>query len=126
MQKYLYTVVYEDGTGYEQNTEDISVTNPEKSCYYDIDIDRVKIFSLKGDGIVVGVYLTSGEFFVNGVMFKMYENPLDKYELRLIFFRKHTHTFSQGIETDHNIVYRFGWQFTDANGHNIQRIMEII
>jgi hypothetical protein len=125
MLKYLYTAVYEDGTSYDQNIEDISVTNLEKSCYYDIDIDRVKIFSLKGDGIVVGVYLGSGEFFVNGVMFKMYEDSLKEQKLRLIFFRKHTHTFSQGIESDHTIVYRFGWQFTDANGENVQRVMEI-
>lgn len=126
MLKYLYTAVYEDGTSYEQNPNDISITNPEKSCYYDIDIDRVKIFSLKGDNTIVAVNLCSGCFYVDGFEFKIYEEPLADHKLRLIFFRKHTHTFSQGIEFDHTIVYRFGWQFTDSNGKNVQRVMEII
>ena len=125
MFKYLYTVRYNDGTEYKQNTEDVSITNPDKSCFYDINIDEVRSFTLHGNGNEFYVELKYGSFMVNGVRFCFYEEPLQDHKLRLIFFRKHTHTFSQGIEFDHIIVYRFGWQ-TLINGENVQRVMEII
>ncbi|MGD0331374.1 MAG: hypothetical protein ABSB40_13175 [Nitrososphaeria archaeon] len=126
MLKYLYTVRYNDGTEYKQNAEDISITNPEKSCFYDINIDEVRSFTLHGNDHQFYVELRYGSFMINGVRFSLYEEPLENQKLRLIFFRKHTHTFSQGIETDHKIVYRFGWQFLDDTGKNVQRVIEII
>ena len=126
MLKYLYTVIYNDGTEYKQNTEDKSITNFEKSCFYDIDIDKVRSFRLDGNDHQFYVELKYGSFMIDGVRFALYEEPLENHKLRLIFFRKHTHTFSQGVEFDHTIVYRFGWQFTDDNGKNVQRVIEII
>ena len=77
MLKYLYTVRYNDGTEYEQNAEDISITNPDKSCFYDINIDEVRSFILHGDDHRFYVELKYGSFMIDGVRFVLYEEPLE-------------------------------------------------
>ena len=44
--KYLYRVVYKDGSVYNQNIEDRSVTEPDKSCFADVKLDQVRYFGL--------------------------------------------------------------------------------
>lgn len=125
MLAYRFTAVYEDGTEYQQNEHDVSVTDPGRSCYFDIEQDRLVYFVLEdGAGHRYGVDLSNGNFAVDGVPFRMHEGPVA--DVRLIFFRRHTHQFNLGYdEIDHTVVYRLGWQGTDAEGNNVQRVMEL-
>ena len=124
--KYLYTVTYLDGSEYQQNPEDKSVSDEKRSCFFDIDQDKVALFTLKGDGHEYSVNLVDGVFSVDGVPFQMHEEEL--YGFRLIFWRNHTHSFNVGAEkseeTSHETVYRMGWQCT-VDGTNHQRVMQI-
>lgn len=128
MLKYLFTAEYDDGSTYEQNAEDVSVKEPEKrSCFFDIDQERVVRFTLKGEGHTYTVDLTDGHFEVNGVPFKMHEEDhLDDY--RLIFWRRHRHSFNVGAEKNeelsHETVYRVGWQAT-FKGEKREQVMQI-
>ena len=121
--KYLFIVTYKDGTEYRQNQEDVSITDPIRSCYFDIKQDEVARFSLVGNGHVYSVDLIDGHFEVDSVPFRFYELPIEN--LRLVFWRQHTHQFNlQHQEKGHDIVYRMGWQALDDKGENVQRIME--
>lgn len=124
MLKYLFTVTYKDGSTYEQNSEDRSITEPEKrSCFFDVHQDDVATFTLKGDGHSYTVDLRDGHFEVDGVPFAMHEEKLSNF--RLVFFRHHTHGFNQAYEElSHEIVYRMGWQCT-VDGENYQKVMQI-
>ena len=121
---YLFTARYADGTCYEQNLADVSTADPSRSCFYDVDQERLARFELRGHGHVYAVDLADGHFEVDGAAFRFHEDRLADY--RLVFFRRHTHTFNAGHdEIRHAVVYRMGWQATDADGHNVQRVMEI-
>lgn len=130
MMKYLFTAKYKDGSVYEQNPEDVSVTESEKrSCFYDIKdtLEDLESFTLTGEGHIYKVDLIDGHFEVDGVPFDMHEENLKDF--RLIYFRQHTHSFNQKVEETvefaHNIVFRFGWQTNDSEGKNYQRVMQI-
>lgn len=127
MLKYLFEVEYKDGLTYSQNEQDISISNPLKSCFYDIKQNEVKIFSLKGNSHNYLVDLIDGHFEIDGVPFRFHNETLKDF--RLIFWRQHTHMVnvsnSSLKELSHKIIYRFGWQTNNEKGENIQRIMEI-
>ena len=122
--KYLFKVEYLDGTIYEQNPEDISISDTKRSCFYDVKQEEVKKFYLIGNGNTFCIDLTDGHFEVNKVHFKFHEEELKDF--RLIFWRRHTHTLNamNMNQLTHEVVYRFGWQ-TTLDGENIQRVMEI-
>jgi hypothetical protein len=138
--KYLFTVTYKDGSVYQQNAEDRSLKEPEKrSCYFDLDQDNIASFVLKGAGHEYGVYLKDGHFTVDGIPFSMSEGhwhvepngkrqliPLG--EMKLVFFRQHTHHFKVGETTQkevgHEIVYRMGWEVQMPCGHTQREIMQ--
>jgi hypothetical protein len=131
MLKYIFSVLFDDGTTYEQNPQDISLIDAQRSCYFDIqrmveEGKRVVQFVLNGQddaGHIYAIDLVTGEFVVNQARFKFHEGTITE-PMRLIFFRRHTHTFNAGIEVEHGLVYRFGWQAT-VDGENVQRVMEI-
>ena len=140
--KYIFTAGYKDGTVYKQNAEDRSVKEPEKrSCYFDIDHDKLAYFILTGEDHEYGVDLRDGHFEIDGVPFEMQQEhkkvlPNGKTQLiplkdfRLIFFREHTHYFKMQVksgkqtEVKHEIVNKLGWQCT-VDGQNYQQIMRI-
>ena len=123
--KYKFQVTYKDGSVYLQNDDDISVTDPKRSCFYDVKQEEVKSFFLFNDEHTFSVNLEDGHFELDGVPFLMHEeNDLLK-DFRLVFWRRHTHSFNQNNEElSHQIVYRFGWQCT-VDGKNYQQIMQI-
>lgn len=140
MLKYLFTATYKNGTVYQQTLEDISKTDPKRSCFFDVKIDELASFVLKGNGHEYGVDLRDGHFEIDGVQFFMHEDPvkilpnkktflMPLTNFQLIFFRRHTHTFQVAVrennqkEIGHEIVYRLGWQCTVA-GQNYQQIMQ--
>jgi hypothetical protein len=121
--KYLFTAEYKDGSTYEQNAEDVSLTDEKRSSFFDIKQDELVRFTLKGDGHEYAVDLRDGGFSIDGVSFAMHEEALADF--RLVFFRAHTHHYQMDrTELSHDIVYRLGWQCT-VNGENYQRIMQI-
>jgi len=124
MLAYRFTAVYSDGSEYQQNAADVSATDPQRSCYYDVDQSRLSFFFLEGGGRRYGVSLEDGSFWVDDARFRMHDGDLSGF--RLVFFRRHKHSLMIGSgERGHETVYRFGWQATDADGSNVQRIMEI-
>jgi len=121
--QYLFSATYLDGTTYLQNKSDISVTNPKRSCFFDLKPSQLKTFQLNGKGHTYLVDLTDGHFEIDGVPFTFHEYPLTN--IKLIYFRRHTHNFNTAMEEQsHTICYRMGWQ-AEENGKQIQRIMEI-
>lgn len=130
MLKYLFIAEYNDGSTYNQTPEDVSIKEPEKrSAFFDVDHTRLVKFSLveqgTSNGHVYSVDLRDGHFEVDGVAFCMHEGLVAGLEL--IFFRRHTHTYTQSNvstkEIDHEIVYRIGWKVKKNNA--FQRVMEI-
>ena len=125
--KYLFTAYYKDGTSYKQNEEDVSVTDPKRSCFFDVKQDEIIAFVLRGEGHRYWVDLTDGHFEIDRIPFQMHEKPLKDF--KLIFFRQHTHTFKVSTmknkqeEMNHEVVYRMGWQCT-VGGQNYQRVMQ--
>lgn len=118
--KYLFTAYYLDQSSYRQTSEDISITAPGKSCYYDIDHEKLTKFELS-DGINFhSVDLTNGSFTVNGFNFEINKPDFPLGRLRLIYYRKNTVILGQGGV---DVVYNIGWQ-TTVNGENIKRIIE--
>lgn len=127
MLKYLFIVEYKDGSIYEQNINDISVTDNKRSCFFDVKQDNVNKFHLIGEKNFFAVDLSDGHFEVNNVSFFMHDQGLSLKDFRLIFYRQHEHSFNMGSkqELSHEINYCIGWQTNDENGNNIKRIMEI-
>lgn len=128
MLKYLFQCIYKDNTTYEQTEDDVSITDPTRSSFYDVKMDELALFALHGDGHTFQVNLIDGSFWVDGNKFRMHDET-DKLtnEFRLIFFRRHKHEFSPELnELAHKTTYRIGWQCNDIDGKNIQRVMEIL
>jgi hypothetical protein len=128
MLTYLFEATYKDGTSYKQNAEDVSLTDPLRSCFYDIKQEEVQTFTLIGNGHCYTVDLSTGAFAVDGVPFFMHDLNDELKDFRLIFYRRHTHSFNPegGQEMGHDIAYCLGWQTNDKNGENVKRIMQII
>jgi hypothetical protein len=122
MLKYLFTAIYDDGTAYKQNAEDVSVSDPNRSCFYDVDHTKLYCFSLSDGKDEYTVLMKDGCFEVNGRKFGAYDK--DVTNRRLIFFRRHTHSINNGVELSHDIEYLLGWQGNDPEtGENIQRVI---
>jgi len=69
MLKYLFVVEYKDGSVYQQNTEDISVTDDKRSCFFDVVQENVLRFFLVDADNIFCVDLTDGHFEVNKISF---------------------------------------------------------
>jgi len=122
--KYLFKALFENGKVLEQNDSDISLINPQKSCFYDVlheesNGNPVTLFELHGDSKTIGVNLLNGSFHVNGVNFSLYENPVD---LKLIYFRRHICGLTNGKINSQGTSFHIGWQI---KGTDIQRTITI-
>jgi hypothetical protein len=136
-----FVALYSDNTILEQNDEDKSIQNPTKSCFYDINHDKLIAFALRNNDPnnykEYTVNLKTGEFLLNGISLNdiIFTKDKDDYDfsysniknlkLRLIYFKKNNISFTDGIKTNHNISYLLGWQTTDTNGCNLKRILTI-
>ena len=125
--KYLFDVVYIDGETYEQNEDDVSVTDSSRSCFFDVDPDRVAIFTVRGQGRSFSVHLRDGHFEIDGAVIWLDDRDFDKY--RLIYFRRMQASYTAGGESsddrlDH-VCTAIGWQANDADGKNVKRILYI-
>lgn len=85
--KYLYRIIYKDGTHYDQNANDISVANSDKSCYYDVKPNDVNYFLLS-DGISSWMLdLRDGGFSVNGEP-KFYLTTEALTDIKILHYRR--------------------------------------
>jgi len=125
--KYLFIVKYKDGSIYQQNEQDVSLTDNTRSCFFDVKQDEVEEFHLVDADNTYSVFMHDGHFEVNGVPFYMHDEGEGLADFRLIFYRQHEHMVNVGgggfQQLDHTIKYCIGWQ-TNLEGKNIKRIME--
>lgn len=131
--KYLFTALFTDGSFIHQEPSDTSVIDPTKSQFYDVrqrEDELIEFILIKQDEQVnpdlISVRLDTGTFMINGIIFSAGDlrnnfPPDTKY--RLIFLRRHTHTFSSdNTELGHDIEYIIGWQCT-VDGKNYQQVL---
>lgn len=123
--KYLFEVEYKNGETYKQNPDDLSVTDPVRSCFFDVKQDEVKRFSLVGEGNTLTVDLTDGHFELNGVSFMVHEEALKDF--RIMYFRVRDIHFDVGMQYrgEHDVTYRLGWQANTDDGKNRQRFIDL-
>jgi len=125
--KYLFGVHYSDGSEFFQTPDDVSATDPIRSAFYDVDLDRVELFQLEGDGHKYLVDLRDGHFEIDGLPFIAGDprvQPIGQ-ELRLVYFRRHRESqHSDGTTSSAPVEYHFGWQFT-VDGKNYQQTLAV-
>ena len=121
--KYLFTAIYEDGSTFQQITDDVSSQDPKRSAFYDVDHSRLIAFGIENDDNAIIVDLRDGSFEINGARFFAYDKEV--INRRLVYFRRHTHSFNLGFEElAHETAYCIGWQGNDpVTKENIQRIL---
>ena len=85
MLKYYFTVLYKDGTKYEQNKQDVSLTDSKRSCFFDVKQDEVLEFMLSDETKNVIVDLEDGSFYINDIKFFMHDQGEGLKDFRLIF-----------------------------------------
>lgn len=111
--KYLFEVVYTDGTVYKQSPEDESVLHPSKSSFYDVDVDNVEIFTLRGPGNeFYSVRFPSGEFQMNSDKWINQCNLGTSTTKKLVYYRRVTVDFQEGTtKAEKKIVFYLGWKY---------------
>lgn len=129
--KYLFTASFKDGSIIKQTQEDVSVIAPPKSAFYDI-LEKQKesplvIFTLEDfqGGKTYQVNLESGEFFVNGVPFRVNFDERETFNRRIIYFRRNILIF-KGDELESHTIYFLGWQGNlspDETSPNVQQVI---
>lgn len=129
--KYLFHAVNADGATFVQNPEDVGVTRPGASGFTDYlawaETHRPVRFALRDEtGDVLAVDLRDGHFERAGAPLWAGDPPPAGLSLRLIFFRRHVHVLTLGLEElAHGVRYFVGWQTTTADGRNLQQVLAI-
>jgi len=135
--KYLFTALYNDGTAFTQNAEDVSRQDPKRSAFFDVDQTKLLSFLLiPVDKVNDGVYcvdLRTGKFLVNGAEFFLHDRSVPLSNFRLIYVRRHREHIDINTETKKlsnkradDVQYLLGFQANLPDGNNIQRIISII
>ena len=125
--KYPFTAVLDDGSTYRQTSDDVSLTDPKRSAFYDIKDSKVKTFTLSNGVDSYSVDLSTGAFEVNGKPFSVQlENDILPTNLRLIYFRRRRQHFMipNLEELSSDTTYCIGWQCT-IDGKNYQRVIAV-
>ena len=129
--KYLFAVRFRDGSEYHQTAEDVSLSDPSRSAFFDVAsrLDEVEMFAIENvsdppeERHHFMVDLTDGHFEVDGVPFYVQDPSAElppETERRLIYFRRRRHTFTLGLEEiAQDCEYHLGWQAT-VDGKNVQ------
>ena len=111
--KYLFTVKYSDGSIFEQNPEDVSQIDPQKSAFYDVleSGKQVEIFSLSDGVNTYSINLKNAKFYLNNKAFIFPDKlPQRGDVMELVFFRRHTHELNGDEELSHEIIYYLGYK----------------
>lgn len=131
MLKYLFSVEYLDGSRYSQNSKDISIKDPSRSCFYDLDLYNIHKFHLLGDNeqwtvamdslhIHHIVYSSDNE----GSCLNFHVKP-KLSNVRPIYFRRVTQRFNQKELIGESVEYHLGFQGNQIDGSNYQETIII-
>ena len=149
---YLFAAQFLDGTRVEQTQDDVSISDPCRSAYYDlcqcdadgkvlldsygISIPRsdIAFFGLTNGAHYYVVDLRDGHFEVDGARFDA--QPTTRPEIsdggryRLVYFRDRRQHIAHGIDGSSTawespIRYRFGWEYVDPDGRKWQQTLVI-
>lgn len=129
---YLFECHFSDGTAIVQTPEDISSIDPTRSEFFDVlqRTEDIESFGIYNNENTYAVDLRDGHFEINGIPFEVHgddELPVDinQCKLRLIYFRRHRHTVTLGLDgEEHDVAYHVGWQ-TTIDGKNYQRTISV-
>jgi hypothetical protein len=126
--KYLFNVEFKDGSIYQQTPEDVSIEDPMRSSFYDVQkrLAEIKKFELCNAEYSVLVDLETGEFDINNTI-KIPSNG-EVINRRLIYFRRHRHDYNISmLETSHEMSFHIGWQGNDPiTNENVQKTLILI
>lgn len=138
----LFSVIFNDGFVYKQNKNDVSISDPLKSCMTDVftleeEHKGIKQFILEGEGHTYSLELATGLFIMDGVSYpsQQFDVPVKR---ELIHYRRHQHSSTVGVIKDsignivmgkvhnktHNWWYYFGWQ-VNLDGKNYHKIVNV-
>jgi len=136
---YHFVATFEDGTQIFQNELDVSVSDPTKSQFFDVQEKEKESplisFVLLGEH-TLGVDLRDGHFEIDGFPYWQHRVDREDYkDFRIIYFRNvqiHSNITvdpETGAPLDepvdgYSLGYTLGWQITH-NGKNIQKIIKI-
>jgi len=109
---YLYQAIYNDGTEYNQNSEDVSINDQNKSCFNDLKIDEIKYFILSNGYQRFILDLSDGGFSINNSgKFYLNNEPLSHF--RLVHYRRVTLNLSE-TSRSMTINYILGYEAVNS------------
>lgn len=138
--KYTFVAVFDDGTSFSQTEEDVSMYEEGRTATtdlfkYHMQLKRVAVFFLKGNGHEYIVDLRDGHFQIDDQVFFLGPEPPpspDVAPLELIYFRQvqerrfySTKDFSEVAARQRAERYCFGWKalVKDKNSPNGERLI---
>ena len=124
---YLFEAHLNDGSIIQQTHDDVSLFDSTKSAFYDVRtrMDKVVVFGLFNDTETWHVDLIDGSFYHNDKRFLLpCPEVTPETTLRLIYYRQHEHSITNGLPDSHTIQFIIGWQ-TTLDGKNYQRTIAV-
>ena len=129
MYKYQFVAQYEDGSIYHQNLMDQSIKDETKSCFYDLDLEKIKVFMLLGPNHgIFGVDLSTGLFKANNAGEFYLGNDEIVGVRRLVYYRtvKKELNISDGSIIMESMTYHLGWSGINTEGREVQYTINIV
>ena len=111
---YLYQAIYNDGTEYNQNPEDVSINDPSLSCFHDLKLDQIHYFILSNGYQRFILDLSDGGFSIN-TSGKFYLNIEPLTNIKLIHFRRVTLNLTE-TERTMTVNYVLGYEGMNSLG----------
>lgn len=98
--------IYTDGSTFKQ------VENGKENLFKDIDMSRLKVFSVFKYNNIISVDIESGVFYINGSVLEVngFSNLGEDY--RLIYFKRNYKSMSTRAEGQSSVDYYVGFQVT--------------
>jgi len=122
--KYKWAAVYQDGTVHECAEDDVSVKDPTRSSYFDVDHSQLIAFALNDGVNEYFVDLRDGHFETNQVPFNLHDTDLVYEHPKLLYFHRNTRKFAENTdgkleETSHTREWHLGWK-AELDGKEVE------
>lgn len=123
--KLHWTAVLKDGTEISQ-VDSLGIEHLYKEVQDNFDnLDKFYVVHVTKDFKAL-VDLTQGLIFINSQQQDIGpELTKEKFNIRLIFFRRHTIQIVESLEAGHNMIYFLGFQYNDKDGQNHKFLIQI-
>jgi hypothetical protein len=110
---YVFRCKFHDGTYYLQTPDDVSLTTPGRSAFFDIvpRLAEIETFSITNGRDALKVDLRDGSFELNGMKFHAGNPDVPRgngYEL-VYFRRRQEHFTTDGKRIGGSCEYHVGW-----------------